>query len=123
MALFTTSTTTQPSVEQPSLIENNSGTASLLAALMLTMYAAQKSRKQIAKLKRKALLTLMKLRMQMAFNNFKSLFSKNAAAANISNRTLLYILLALAILILLFISWPAAVVLLLLGILLVLLMK
>jgi len=119
---FSTTVATNVEPAQPSFIESNSGAASILAALMLTMYAAQKSKKQMRKLKRKAVVALMKYRLQMAFNNFKSLFSKDAAA-NISNRTLLYILLGLAILILLFISWPAAIVLLLLGILLVLLMK
>lgn len=95
---------------------------SLLATLMLTMYAAQKSKKQMRKLKRKAAFTLLKLKMQSALAPVTSLFSKKAPQS-ISNRTLLYILLALAIIILLFVSWPAAIVLLLLGILLVLLMK
>ena len=121
---FSTSTaaTSQPAPVQPSVTNDNSGMASLLATLVLTMYAAQKSKKQMRKLKRKAVVTLLKLKMQAALAPITSLFS-NKPAENISNRTLLYILLGLAILILLFVSWPAAIVLLLLGILLVLLMK
>jgi hypothetical protein len=122
MAFSTTTAASPIEPAQPSIIENHASAASLMAAVMLSLYAAQKSKKQMRQLKRKALLAFTKLRLQMAFNNFKSLFTRNAAA-NISNRTLLYILLGLAILILLFISWPAAVVLLLLGILLVLLSK
>lgn len=112
----------QPAPVQPAKTNDHTGMASLLATLMLTMYAAQKSKKQMRKLKRKAAITLLKLKMQSAFSPVTSMFSKKPAQS-ISNRTLLYILLALAIIILLFVSWPAAVVLLLLGILLVLLMK
>jgi phosphatidylserine synthase len=122
MALSTSTVASNVEPAHPNFIESNNGVASIMAAVMLTMYAAQKSKKQMRQLKRKAVLAFMKFRLQRAVNNFKSLFSKNAPA-NISNRTLLYILLALAILILLFISWPAAIVLLLLGILLVLLTK
>lgn len=121
---FSTSTATAPqsTPAQPSVTNDNSGMASLLATIMLTMYAAQKSKKQMRMLKRKAALTLLKLKMQSAFAPVTSLFSKKPAQS-VSNRTLLYILLALAVIILLFVSWPAAIVLLLLGILLVLLMK
>jgi len=122
MAFSTSTATTQPTPVQPSTTNDNSGIASLLATLLLTMYAAQKSKKQMRKLKRKAAFTLLKLKMQSAFAPITSLFSKNKAQS-ISDRTLLYLLLALAIIILLFVSWPAAIVLLLLGILLVLLMK
>jgi hypothetical protein len=117
----TTVIPSNPPVQQPA-VNDNSGMASLLTTLVLTMYAAQKSKKQMRKLKRKAMLTLLKLRMQTAMAPVTALFSKKPAES-LSNRTLLYILLGLAILILLFVSWPAAIVLLLLGILLVLLMK
>jgi hypothetical protein len=96
--------------------------ATVLAALVLSVYAAQKSKKQLRKLKRQALVTLFKHRVQHSFSRLTSLFSKKSPQS-ISNRTLLYILLGLAILILLFVEPIAAVVLLLLGILLVLLMK
>ena len=120
---FSTSTVApiETPIQQP-VVNDNSGMASLLTTLVLTMYAAQKSKKQMRKLKRKALVTLFRLKMQAALAPVTSFFTKKPAE-NISNRTLLYILLGLAVLILLFISWPAAIVLLLLGILLVLLMK
>ena len=123
MAL-TTTTTQEPIVKsEPKANDiNHTADASMLAAVVLSVYAAQKSRKQLRRLKRKALLALFKYRLQASFARVKSIFSKNAPA-NISNRTLLYILLGIAVIILLFISWPAAVVLLLLGILLVLLLK
>ena len=120
---FSTSTIQPASVptQQP-VVNDNSGMGSLLTTLVLTMYAAQKSKKQMRQLKRRAVATLFKLKMQAALSPITSLFSKKPAES-LSNRTLLYILLGLAVLILLFISWPAAIVLLLLGILLVLLMK
>ncbi|ANE49398.1 hypothetical protein [Flavisolibacter tropicus] len=112
----------QPAPVQPAKTTDHTGMASLLATLMLTMYAAQKSKKQMRKLKRKAAFTLLKLKMQSALSPVTSMFSKQPAQS-VSNRTLLYILLGVAFIILLFVSWPAAIVLLLLGILLVLLMK
>jgi membrane-bound ClpP family serine protease len=119
-----TSTTLQHPVESASTpgTNGNEAAAPLLAALVISLYAAQKTKKELRKLKRNAVLTLFKYQMNATFSRVKSLFSKNPAP-QISNRTLLYILLGLAVLILLFISWPAAVVLLLLGILLVLLTK
>lgn len=119
-----TSTTIQPvaKTQEPTNSITIDDTAPVLAALVLSVYAAQKSRKQLNKLKRQALATLVKHKVQQFFSPVTALFSKKSPQS-ISNRTLLYILLGLAILILLFVSWPAAVVLLLLGILLVLLMK
>lgn len=119
-----TSTTIQPvaKTQEPSNPISTDHAASVLAALVLSVYAAQKSRKQLNKLKRQAMLTLFKLRVQQSFERFTSLFSKKVPQS-ISNRTLLYILLGLAVLILLFIEPVAAIILLLLGILLVLLMK
>lgn len=118
-----TSTTIQqsaPTTSTPSF--SAEGAAPVLAALVLSVYAAQKSKKQLKKLKRQAVVALFKYRLQAGFARFKSLFSKKAPA-NISNRTLLYILLGLAVLILLFVEPIAAIILLLLGILLVLLTK
>ncbi|HEY0752301.1 MAG TPA: hypothetical protein VGD26_14175 [Chitinophagaceae bacterium] len=117
------STTIQQPIEktESNTTIDNTGAASVLAAIALTVYAAQKSRKQLRRLKRKALLTLFRYKLQATLSRMFKPFSK--AEPQISNRTLLYILLGIAVLILLFISWPAAVVLLLLGILLVLLLK
>jgi hypothetical protein len=119
-----TSTTIQPvaKTQEPSNSITIDNAAPVLAALILSVYAAQKSRRQLKKLKRQALITLFKHRAQQSFYRFTSLFSKKSPQS-ISNRTLLYILLGLAILILLFVEPIAAIVLLLLGILLVLLMK
>ncbi len=119
---------TSTTIQQPATLSKSSptstgdGAAPLLAALMLTVYAAQKSKKQLRKLKRKAVVELFKYRMNASFSRFKSLFSKKAPAS-VDNRTLLYILLGLAVLILIFIEPIAAIILLLLGILLVLLTK
>jgi hypothetical protein len=119
-----TSTTIKPveKTQEPSNSISVDNTAPVLAALVLSVYAAQKSRKQLNKLKRQALVTLFKHRVQQSLHNFTSLFSKKTPQS-VSNRTLLYILLGLAVLILLFVEPIAAIVLLLLGILLVLLMK
>ena len=119
-----TSTMVQPveKTQEPSTSLTTDNSASVLAALVLSVYAAQKSKKQLRKLKRQAVATLFKYRVQQSFNRFTSLFSKKSPQS-ISNRTLLYILLGLAVLILLFIEPVAAIILLLLGILLVLLMR
>jgi hypothetical protein len=122
MALSSTTIKPVEKTQEPSNTISVDNTAPVLAALVLSVYAAQKSRKQLNKLKRQALVALFKHRVQQSFRNFTSLFSKNAPQS-ISNRTLLYILLGLAVLILLFVEPIAAIVLLLLGILLVLLMK
>ncbi len=100
----------------------DAGAASVLAALVLSVYAAQKSKKQIRQLRRKAIAALFQYKIRTMVARFVSIFSKNAAL-NLSNRTLLLILLGLAFLILLFVYWPAAIALLLLGILLVLLSR
>ncbi|MCW3074001.1 MAG: hypothetical protein JWP69_1070 [Flaviaesturariibacter sp.] len=107
-------TSTQPSVPQ------NNATAPLLAALVLSVYAAQKGNKQLRKLKRKAAFTLLKLKLKQSF---QSLFSKKDVGG-ISTTTLLYILLGLIVLILL-LTLPAtvAIVVLLVGILLLLLTR
>jgi hypothetical protein len=73
-------------------------------------------------LKKQAVVALFKYRIASSFARVKSLFSKKAPAT-IDNRTLLYILLGLAVLILVFIEPVVAIVLLLLGILLILLTK
>jgi hypothetical protein len=122
MALSST-TMQQPSApaKQP-VSYGGEGAASILAALMLTVFAAQKSKKQLRKLKRQAIAQLFKYKVNTAFSRVTSLFSKKAPAS-IDNRTLLYILLGVAVLILIFIAPIAAIILLLLGILLILLTK
>ena len=65
--------------------------SSLLGALMLSVYAAQKSKKAMRKMRRRLVWTALKMKM-------KSLFSKRA----ITDRTLLYILLGVIALVLVF---------------------
>lgn len=65
----------------------------MLAALMLSVYAAQLSRRQMRKLKRKAL-------WMFAKEKVRSLFT--GRAGDISTRTLLYIILGVLVLILAF---------------------
>ncbi|MDB5252858.1 MAG: hypothetical protein JWP27_2027 [Flaviaesturariibacter sp.] len=115
------STTLQPVPHNEPSNTSNAPAGSLLAALVLSVYAAQRSNKQLRKLKRKAMLTLMKLKFQQAFG---SLFSKHQTVGGISTQTLLYILLGLLVLILLF-TLPAvvAIIVLLVGILLILLTR
>ena len=115
----------------PSTVENTPATASsspntmapLLATLLLTVYAAQTSKKTLRKLKRQAVLGLFKYRMQSTFARVKSLFSKGQKIEGISNTTLLYILLGLLVLILIFVEPIIAIAALLLGILLILLTR
>ncbi len=104
--------TLEPIISSASVNVPDNDSASVLAAIVLTIYAGRVSRKAFRQLKRKAMVTFFKHRV-------KSLFK----AAAVSDRTLLYILLAVAILVLAFVSWPIAIALLLLGILLALLLK
>jgi len=120
---FASSSVQQPhqNTAKPALSVNDTA-APLLAALVLSVYAAQKSKKQLRKLKRTAIASLLKFKINAGISRFKSLFSKNPPA-ELSTQTILYILLGIAVIILLFVSWPAAIVLLLLGILLILLTR
>jgi hypothetical protein len=100
MALNTS--TIQPQSSAPS--NTNTGLANdataLLSMLVLSVYAANKSKRQFRKMKRKFMWTAFKLKM-------KSFFSRRA----ISNRTLIYILLAVVFLALLAINaWIALAV-------------
>lgn len=94
------SNTVQPSnqVNQTEgVITENSAAASLLSALVLSIYAGQKSRKQLRKLRRKMTWLLIKQKVS-------SLFS----APDISDRQLIiYILIGVIALILLF-TYPIA---------------
>ncbi|MFL5810460.1 MAG: hypothetical protein ACJ749_13125 [Flavisolibacter sp.] len=84
----TIQTVSTPATEQPI---NHAGAASLLSMLVLSVYAAQKSKKNFRKLKRRFLWTAFKLKM-------KSLFSTKSSNDNI----LLYILLGVVALVLVF---------------------
>jgi len=121
MAFTPTISIEQPITPTANPSVGNDGTAALLAALLLSFYAGQKTKKQLNKLKRRAIAELFKHRMKAGFARAKSLFSKKAAP--IDNRTLLYILIGLAVLILIFIEPVIALILLLIGILLYLFMN
>jgi hypothetical protein len=88
-------------------------------ALLLAMYTAQKSKKQLRKLKRQLVFTYTKEAMRNKVNKLKSLFSKKPAPT--SEKTLLYILLGILVLILIFINPVVAIAVLLVGILVLLL--
>jgi hypothetical protein len=116
-----TVTTTQP-VPVPSAAPSSHAAgplAALMATLMMGAFAAQRSKKQMRKLKWKMSLALAKYKAQMTWRN---LFRR--ADPQISTQTILYILLALLVLILLFLLPPIiAIIVLLVGILLILLMR
>ena len=97
---------------------SNSAAAAIMAILM-AMYAAQKSKKQLRKLRRRLAFTYMKEAIRNKANKFKSLFSRKPAPT--SEKTLLYILLGLLVLILIFVEPVVAIVVLLVGILVLLL--
>ncbi len=115
----------------PSTVENTPAATSatpnamapVLATLLLTVYAAQSSKKHLRKLKRQAVVALFKYQMQSTFAKVKSLFSRDKKIDGISNTTLLYILLGLLVLILIFVEPIVAIAALLLGILLILLTR
>lgn len=79
---------TQPVTEKPA---NSDVLSSLLGALMLSVYAANKSKKAMRKMRRRLVWTALKMKM-------KSLFSGKA----MSDRTLIYILLGIVALVLVF---------------------
>ncbi len=86
-------TTIQP-VNPPAdnhVVSNDATAASLLTMAVLSVYAAQKSKKSMRKMKRKFLWTALKLKM-------KSAFSKK----RVSDRVLIYILLGIIALVLVF---------------------
>jgi len=88
---FSTSTVqpvAQPVSQKPS---NDNALSSLLAALMLSVYAAHKSKKAMRKMRRHLVWSAMKMKLA-------SLFSGKA----ISNQTLIYILIGVVALILVF---------------------
>ena len=106
---FSTSTVqpaAQPVNEKPS---NTDAVSSLLAALMLSVYAAHKSKKAMRKMRRQLVWTAFKMKL-------KSLFSKKA----VSNQTLIYILIGVVALILIFVAPILALVLALVALILIL---
>ncbi len=122
MALSST-TLSQPVTPTPEPAGTGNLAAPVLGALMVAIFAAQRSKKGLRQLRKAAVTAVLKYKVNNAVNKVRSFFSKGAPATTIDNRTLLYILLGVAFLILLFVYWPAAIALLLLGILLVLLTK
>jgi hypothetical protein len=109
------STTVQPSAPAQQPQNGNDVAGPLLAALIIGAFAASKSRRHLRALQRKAMWNMLK----MKFNSF----FKPAASA-ISTKTLLILIVAiLALILLLTVSWPVALGLLLIGILIILLLK
>ena len=106
---FSTSTVqpaAQPVTEKPS---NNDALSSLLGALMLTAYAAHKSKKAMRKMRRQLVWSAFKMKL-------KSLFSKKV----ISNQVLLYILIGIVALILVFYAPILALIIVLVALILIL---
>jgi len=108
MALTTTTIqpVSKPVSEKP---VDNGTTASLLSLLVLSVIAAQKSRKSFNKMKRRFLWTALKLKV-------KSLFSKK----RVSDRVLIYILLGVIALVLVFYYPLAALLVALIALILIL---
>jgi hypothetical protein len=106
-----TFSTTIQQVEKPvSTTPSNTLPDALLTMLILSMYGAQVSKKTLRKLKRQFLWTSLKLKV-------KSIFKPRTS---VSDRTLIYILVGVAIVALIFLSPYAALVLALLAIILIL---
>src|SRR3978361_2498571 len=93
-------------IEKP---KENNYSASLLSMIVLSVYAAHKSKKSFRKLKRQFMWTAFKLK-------FKSMFSRHAEG--ISRNVIIYIILGVLILALLIISPIAALVLAIIGLIL-----
>lgn len=96
-----------PTNEQPADNNNNAVAASLLGMLVLSVYAAQKSKKEFRKLKRKFMWTAFKLKV-------KSMFSRRAS----DRQLLLYILLGILALVLVFYYPIAALIVAIVGLIL-----
>ena len=96
----------QPITEKPA---NNDALSSLLGALMLSVYAAHKSKKAMRKMRRQLVWSALKMK-------WKSMFSKQ----QISNQTLIYILIGVVALILVFYAWQLALILALVALILIL---
>jgi hypothetical protein len=97
---------TNPTHEQP--VNNNMANASLLTMLVLSVYAAQKSKKAFRKLRRQFLWTAFKLKI-------KSLFSRKRTT---DRELILYILLGILALVLVFYYPIAALIVAIVGLIL-----
>ena len=98
---------TTPATKEPVA---NGAIASLMAAVMLSVYAGKKSRKQLNRLKFKMAWLLLKKKVKDAFKK----------PADIDRKTLTIILIAVLVLALVFIEPIAALVLAILGLILIL---
>ena len=98
----------KPVTEKPN---GNNIAASLLGALVLSVYAAQKTKKSMRRLQRKMMWTALKLKV-------KSMFSRRAA--QLSRNVIIYIILGVLILALLIVSPIAALVLAIIALILLL---
>ena len=98
---------TAPATKEPMA---NGTMASLMAAIVLSVYAGQKSRKQLRKLQRKLTWLVIKQKVKNAFTK----------PEDIDRKTLTIILLAVLVLALVFISPIAALVLAIIGLILIL---
>jgi hypothetical protein len=116
------STAVQPQVTSSPILGNSTpaNSAAALMAILMAMYAAQKSKKQLKKLRRRLVFTYMKEIVRNKANKFKSFLSRKPAPSS-EEKTLLYILLGLLVLILIFVEPIVAIVVLLVGILVLLL--
>jgi hypothetical protein len=97
----------QPKPDQP--VDNTAANASLLSMLVLSVYAAQKSKKSLRKLKRKLMWTALKLKV-------KSLFSRKSTTSD--RQLILYILLGILALVLVFYYPIAALIVAIVGLIL-----
>ena len=88
---FSTTTIQPVSLSSETAVSNDVAAASLLSMLLLSLYAAQKSRKSMRKMKKRLMWTALKMKMQ-------SLFSRK----RVSDRVLIYILLGVVALVLVF---------------------
>ncbi|RYY86138.1 MAG: hypothetical protein EOO15_15260 [Chitinophagaceae bacterium] len=98
------STLQQPAAPTPTPVLTTEPSA-MLAAAVLSVYAANLSRRQLRRLKRKAIWSLAKAKVKSFFG---------IRDTNISTRTLIYILLGLVVIILAFVA-PILALILLLG--------
>jgi cell division protein FtsW (lipid II flippase) len=112
MTFTTVSVQVKQPTEQPSTTHVNNADAALMA-MMLSLYLAGKSKKELRKWKRKMTWTLIKAK-------FHSMFSRKK---DLSNTTLLYILLGLVCLALIIIEPVVGIAVLLLAILVILLVR
>jgi hypothetical protein len=108
MALYASMTQQVPAQTNPTPGHATDASA-LMGMLLLSVYAANKSKKELRKLKRKFIWDSFRLKM-------KSMFKAKA----VSDRTLIYILLGVALIALLFIEPVAALVVVLVALILIL---